>query len=503
MFNKTSISLCLISIHLVLFLLVVGLITVHAQQNKLPADTSLTSSNKVTVTGKEIPYQVTVGTQPVYGKDGEPDAALFYTYYKRKDVKQIENRPIVFSFNGGPGAASLWMHLGYTSPKRLKISDEGYPIQPYGIVDNPHSIIDVADIVFVNPVNTGFSRILNDGKREDFFGVYQDISYLADWIDNFISRHERWTSPKYLIGESYGATRVAGLTGELQDNHGIYLNGVIIVSGTKMELPIEHNDVLNLPNYTAIAWYHNQLPEDLQKNSLTEILSEVETYTIEEFLPALAKGGSISEDQKQEVAEKLARYTGLKKEFILDHNLTVSRSAFRKELLRDEGYYLDSYDARYKGIDKMDAGDSYTGSTRPAAAAWDNAFTPAINTYLRSHLGFKTELTYHVSGDVFPWPWDRFTDGTGEKLRNAMLANPNLEVLFQAGYYDMLVNYFRQKNGMWKLDPSGKMKDRLHFKVYESGHMMYVRKEDWVKSTNDIREFIQQSIPGKGEAAKY
>ena len=486
-----------------LLLLIVCATTLYAQKNKLPADTSLVSTNEVTVNGKRIPYQVTVGTQPVYGEDGEPDAALFYTYYKRNDVDQVENRPIAFSFNGGPGAASLWMHLGYTSPKRLKISDEGYPIQPYGIVDNPHSIIDVADIVYVDPVNTGFSRILNDGKREDFFGVYQDITYLADWIDNFISRQGRWRSPKYLIGESYSATRVAGLSGELQDNHGIYLNGVVIVSGTKMELPITNTEVLQLPNYTAIAWYHNQLPEDLQKKNLTEILSEVEKYTIEEYLPAVERGGFIAEDQKQEVAEKLARYTGLKKEFILDHNLTVSRNAFRKELLRDEGYFLGSSDARYKGIDKMDAGDTYTGSTHPESAAWDNAFTPAINTYLRHDLNFKTDLQYYVSGSVSPWPWDRFTDGTGERLRNAMMQNPNLEVLFQAGYYDMLVNYFRQKNGMWKLDPSGKMKDRLHFKVYESGHMMYVREKDLVKSTNDLREFIQQSIPLQREAAKY
>ncbi len=501
MCNKTSKFRYQIIFHL---LLLIGCVTtVHAQKIKLPADTSLVSSNEVTVNGKRIPYQVTVGTQPVYGEDGAPDAAVFYTYYRRNDVDQVENRPIAFSFNGGPGAASLWMHLGYTSPKRLEISDEGYPIQPYGIVDNPHSIIDVADIVYVDPVNTGFSRIVNDGKREDFFGVYQDITYLADWIDHFLSRQERWRSPKYLIGESYSATRVAGLSAELQENHGIYLNGVVIVSGTKMELPIASNEVLQLPNYAAVAWYHKQLPEDLQKKSLTDVLSEVEAYAIEEYLPAVERGGFIDEDQKQEVAEKLARYTGLKKELILDHNLTVSRNAFRKELLRDEGYFLGLSDARYKGIDKMDGGDTFTGNTPPESAAWDNAFTPAINTYLRNDLNFKTDLQYHVSGAVFPWPWDRFTDGTGEKLRNAMMQNPHLEVLFQAGYYDMLVNYFRQMNGMWKLDPSGKMKDRLHFKVYESGHMMYVREEDLVTSTNDLREFIQQSIPQPGEAATY
>ncbi len=501
MCNRTS--KCRYQIIFPLLLLIVCVTTVHAQKSKLPADTSLVSSNEVTVNGKRIPYQVTVGTQPVYGEDGAPDASLFYTYYKRSDVDQVENRPIAFSFNGGPGAASLWMHLGYTSPKRLKLSDEGYPIQPYGIVDNPQSIIDVADIVYVDPVNTGFSRLLNDGKREDFFGVYQDITYLADWIDNFISRQGRWRSPKYLIGESYSATRVAGLSGELQDKHGIYLNGVVIVSGTKMELPITNTEVLQLPNYAAIAWYHKQLPEDLQKKSLTEMLSEVEAYTMEEYLPAVERGGFIAEDQKQAVAEKVARYTGLKKELILDHNLTVSRNAFRKELLRDEGYFLGSSDARYKGIDKIDAGDTYTGSAYPESAAWNNAFTPAINTYLRDDLNFKTDLQYHVSGSVSPWPWDRFTDGTGKRLRNAMMQNPHLEVLFQAGYYDMLVNYFRQKNGMWKLDPSGKMKDRLHFKVYESGHMMYVREKDLVNSTNDLRAFILQSIPLEGDAAKY
>src|SRR5699024_18758 len=208
----------------------------QAQQRSLPADTVITSTDEVTIEGEQVPYRVATGTQPVYGEDGQPDAAPYHTYYERTDVENNDNRPIFISFNGGPGAGSLWMHLGYTSPKRLTISDEGYPVQPYGVEDNPHSILDVADIVYVNPVNTGFSRILNDGEGKQFFGVNEDLKYLADWIDTFISRQGRWESPKYLIGESYGTPRVSGLAGQLQSRHWMFLNGVVLVSPTGLGL---------------------------------------------------------------------------------------------------------------------------------------------------------------------------------------------------------------------------------------------------------------------------
>lgn len=485
-----------------LFLVLISSST-FAQGRKLPVDTTIVSTEETTIHGQKVPYEVTVGTQPVYGEDGKPDASLFYTYYRRTDVQNDDDRPIFISFNGGPGAGSLWMHLGYTSPKRLKISDEGFPVQPYGVEDNPHSIIDVADIVYVNPVNTGFSRILNDGEKEDFFGVNEDLKYLADWIDTFISRQDRWESPKYLIGESYGTPRVSGLAGELQSDHWMFLNGVILVSPTGLGLepegPMPRSSVLKLPYYTAAAWYHDQLPQDLQNKDLTEILPEVEQYTIEEFLPAASRAGFISEDRKQKVAEQVARYAGLDKEFVLDYNLTVPASVFWKELLRDEGKTIGRLDSRYTGIDETDGGNRPDYS--PEYSSWKHSFTPAINYYLQEKLGFKTDLQYYVSGPVHPW--NRDDNETGEMLRKAMAENPNLKVMIQSGYFDGATDYFSAKYVMWNIDPSGKLQDRFRWEGYRSGHMMYLRKEDLETATNNIREFIKDSKPAKGEPARY
>lgn len=475
----------------------------QAQERKLPVDTTIVSTDEVTIQGERVPYRVSVGTQPVYGEDGKPDASLFYTYYERTDVENDDNRPIFVSFNGGPGAGSLWMHLGYTSPKRLKISDEGFPVQPYGVEDNPHSILDVADIVYVNPVNTGFSRMVNDGKPEQFFGVNEDLEYLANWIDNFISRQDRWESPKYLIGESYGTPRVSGLAGKLQDDHWMFLNGVVLVSPTGLGLepegPSPRSSVLKLPYYTAAAWYHNQLPQDLQSQDLTEILPKVEKFTIEEFLPAASRGGFIEDSRKQRLAKKIARFAGLTEEFVLDYNLTVPADAYWKELLRDQGYTIGRLDSRYKGIDRTDGGEEPDYS--PEYSSWKHSFTPAINYYLREELNFNTDLQYYVSGPVRPW--NRQGNETGEMLRRAMAENPNLEVLVQSGYYDGATDYFSAKYTMWNIDPSGKLQDRFRFEGYRSGHMMYLRTEDLKTANNDIREFIKQSLPEKGAPAKY
>ena len=475
----------------------------HQHARSLPIDTAITASDQVTVKGQTVPYTVTAGTQPVYGEDGAPIASLFYTYYQRSDVDDRSRRPIFVSFNGGPGAGSLWMHLGYTSPKRLKISDEGYPVQPYGVEENPHSIIDVADIVYVNPVNVGFSRIIGDAEREQFFGVNEDVEYLADWIDTFVSREGRWESPKYLIGESYGTTRVSGLAGQLQGRHWMFLNGVILVSPTGLGLeppgPSPRSEALKLPYYTAAAWYHEQLPQDLQSRDLDEILPEVENYTVEEFLPALSYGGFVDENRKREVARQVARYTGLSEQFVLDYNLAVPASAFWKELLREDGYTVGRLDSRYKGIDRTNAGDSYD---YPAEySSWKHSFTPAINHYLQEVLGFETDLQYYVSGPVRPW--NREGNDTGEMLRQAMAENPYLNVMVQSGYYDGATDYFSAKYVMWQLDPSGRFKDRLRFEGYRSGHMMYLRSEDLATSNEHIREFIRQSTPDDEQPAQY
>jgi carboxypeptidase C (cathepsin A) len=474
----------------------------HARH--LPVDTAIVSTDAVTIKGAEVPYRATTGTQPVYGDDGNPIASLHYTFYERTDVDDTARRPLMISFNGGPGSGSLWMHLGYTSPKHLVISDEGYPVQPYGVRDNPHSILDVADIVYVNPVRTGFSRIVSDSaKHETFFGVNADVTYLADWIDTFVSRQGRWRSPKYLIGESYGTTRVSGLAGQLQNRHWMYLNGVILVSPTGLGMeppgPSPRSEALKLPYYAAAAWYHEQLPADLQDRDLLEVLDEVETYTLDTYLPALSRGGFLSDARRQSVAQQVARYAGLSDPFVQNHNLAVPASAFWKELLREQGYTIGRLDSRYKGVDRKNAGDRYD---YPAElTSWNHAFTPAINHYLRNDLGFTTDLKYNVFGSVYPW--ERDENDAGEHLRQAMAQNPFLHVMVQAGYYDGATDYFSAKYVMWNLDPSGRLKDRLRFEGYRSGHMMYLRREDLATSNEHIREFVEASIPGEGQPARY
>src|SRR4029079_9720375 len=267
-----------------------------AQDRSLQAESAVVTNSQVTVKGKVVPYKATAGTQPVWDKEGKTIASLFYTYYERTDVSDKSKRPLILSFNGGPGSASVWMHIAYTGPKLLNIDEEGYPVQPYGIRDNPHSILDVADIVFIDPVNTGFSRILDPkAERSVFFGVNADIKYLAEWLDTFVSRSARWTSPKYLIGESYGTTRVSGLALELQNAHWMYLNGVILVSPTELGLKRDGpvGDALSLPYFTAAAWFQKALPSDLQQKDLNDVLAESEKFTVDEFIPALAKGGFI------------------------------------------------------------------------------------------------------------------------------------------------------------------------------------------------------------------
>jgi carboxypeptidase C (cathepsin A) len=489
---------------IILFCLLISFLS-HAQKRKLPVDTIVITNHSTVIKGQKLNYQAQTGTQPVWDDDGNPIASLFYTYYKRTDIKSESERPLIFSFNGGPGSASVWMHLAYTGPKILKIDNEGYPIQPYGYKSNPNSILDVADIVFINPVNTAYSRILEvDGKkadREKFFGINEDIEYLAEWLNTFVNRKKRWESPKYLIGESYGGTRVMGLSAELQESQWMYLNGVIMVSPADYKVirvggPV--SSALNLPYYTATAWYHKQLANDLQNKDLKDILPEVENFTINKLIPALTKGGFISGSELNSVASEMSRYSGLSKKKILQNNLDVTTNFFWKDLLRDQGMTIGRLDSRYLGIDKKDVGvrPDYNSELR----SWEHSFTPAINHYIQKELKFITDIKYNIFGPVHPW--NNENDNTRENLRRAMAENPYLKVLFQSGYYDGATTYFNAKYTMWQIDPSGKMKDRFYFKGYRSGHMMYLRNEDLIKANDDLRTFISETTTN-GKSAKY
>lgn len=491
----------------VLFLFLGCFLMSFSQNLQIPVDTTIVTNNSLTIKGKQINYRAETGFQPVWNNEGEITASLYYTYYKRTNDTKENNRPLIFSFNGGPGSASVWMHIAYTGPKVLNIDDEGYPVQPYGVKDNPNSILDVADIVYVNPVNTGFSRKIadKDGKFADdkaFFGINADVKYLASWMNTFVTRHNRWESPKYIIGESYGGTRVMGLALELQNSQWMYLNGVIMVSPADYKVlrvggPLASS--LNLPYYTAAAWYHNMLSPALQSKDLLDILPEAEHFAINDLMPAIAKGGFISDAEKATVAKQMSLYSGLSEKVILQQNLDVPNRFFWKELLRDKtGQTIGRLDSRYLGFDKVETGTSPDYSAE--LTSWLHSFTPAINYYIKNDLKFDTDVKYNVFGNV--GNWDDTNDNTRDNLRQAMAQNPYLKVLIQSGYYDGATTYFNAKYTMWQVDPSGKMKDRFSFKGYRSGHMMYLRNEDLIKSNDDLREFIKASLTN-GKAAKY
>tara|TARA_Y100000996_G_scaffold216045_1_gene169615 strand:- start:1756 stop:3234 length:1479 start_codon:yes stop_codon:yes gene_type:complete len=487
-----------------LFILCFISVYFNAQERKLPIDTLVITQHKTIIKGQSVSYEAQTGTQPVWNKDGKPIASLFYTYYKRTDLKSNLKRPIIFSFNGGPGSASVWMHIAYTGPKILKIDNEGYPIQPYGFKSNPYSILDVADIVFINPVNTGYSRMIKvDGKLPDrkmFFGINEDIKYLSEWLSTFVSRNNRWESSKYIIGESYGGTRVMGLSLALQNQQWMYLNGVIMVSPADYKT-FDDNPVssaLNLPYYTATAWFHKKLKPELQQKDLLEILPEAEEFSINTLIPAIAKGGFINNNEKSNIAKQMSKYTGISSKVILQHNLDLPTQYFWKELLRDQGKNIGRLDSRYIGIDKKETGSRPDYSAE--LTSWLHSFTPAINHYIKNELKFKTDIKYNMFGPVRPW--NQENDNTRENLRQAMAQNPFLNVMTQSGYYDGATTYFAAKYSQWQMDPSGKLKDRFSFKGYRSGHMMYLRQEDLVKANDDLREFIKNTDT-KGKPAKY
>lgn len=475
----------------------------NAQFRDLELDKTISKSSSAEINGKKIDLKITTGTQALFD-DKKATASIHYTYYQKEDT-DLKERPLLISFNGGPGSGSLWMHLAYTGPKVLNITKEGFPVQPYGIKDNPHSVLDVADILYVNPVNTGYSRALKneDGKidRDKFFGVQADIDYLAKWLNLFISRNNRWLSPKFLIGESYGTTRVSGLALTLQNQQWAYLNGVILVSPT--DLGIDRNGPISagnkLPYFTAAAWYHDRLPKELQELELEEVLKRSESFTENKLIPGLLLGSKLDDDRKMELAEGYSKYSGLKVEEVLNNNMDVPYNYFWKNLLKSKEFTVGRLDSRYRGIDRKVSG------VRPdynaELTSWLHAFTPAANYYFQEYLGLKTDLKYKVFGDVRPWK--RKNENTGEMLRQAMAMNENLNVMVQSGYYDGATTYYNAKYTLRHLDHSGKLKDRMELKLYKSGHMMYLRKEDLETANNDLREFILKSLKTAKTPAKY
>jgi carboxypeptidase C (cathepsin A) len=446
-------------------------------------------------TSKGWSYTATAGFIPLKTAADEIEARLFYIAYTREDMPDKGKRPLVIAFNGGPGSASVWLHLGAIGPKRVPLKNGGeMPPPPFALVENAHTWLEFADLVFLDPIGTGYSRAASSEVGTRYWGLTGDIASITEAIRLYLSRNERWGSPLYLAGESYGTMRAAGLAGQLVDN-GIALNGVVLIStilnyqtarfNTGNDLPY----ILFLPTYTATAFYHKKLPTDLQRD-LTKTLAEVEQFAEGEYATALMKGDKLTESERKTIAKKVARYTGLAEKYVQLSDLRLSIFGFTKELLRDDGWSVGRLDSRIKGRDRIGLGTS--PDFDPSEAAIRPPYTATFNQYIRSELNFKTDLEYYIlGGGIGRWeyPQNQYAD-TSELLRRALAKNPYLKVFVAEGFYDLATPYFAAEYTLTHMNRPTDLKKNFTIKRYEAGHMMYIHEPSLERLTREVAEWM-------------
>lgn len=461
------------------------------------------TKHSVEIGGRTIEYTATAGLITLFEEDGTEKARVFYIAYTKDGVGDVSERPLTFSFNGGPGSSSVWLHLGAFGPRRVEMGDAGaLTAPPYGLVDNEHSILDLTDLVFIDPVTTGYSRAVPGESDKQFHGLDEDIQSVAEVIRLYVTRNGRWGSPKFLAGESYGTTRAAGLSSHLQARHGMFLNGLVLVSSvldfstirfrTGHDLP----HVLFLPSFAATAHYHGALDAEYQGRGLEEFLDEVEAFAIEEYAPVLLKGASASEAERRGVAERVARYTGVPVENVLQNNLRLEIFRFTKDLKRDDRRTVGRLDSRFLGIDRDAGGERWEYD--PSMSAIMGPYTGALNAYVRGELGFESELPYEIlTGRVHPWSYDRFNNAfvqTAEPLRSAMTQNEFLRVFVANGYYDLATPYFATEHTFNNLMLDESLRGNVEMDYYPAGHMMYVHLPSLAKLKRDIADFYRATL---------
>jgi carboxypeptidase C (cathepsin A) len=467
-----------------------------------PEEKIVQTKHSLKVGGQEIKYTATAGTILLKLEDGSPKASIFYVAYIKDDVSDASQRPLTFSFNGGPGSASVWLHLGLFGPRRVQMGDAGNLLPPpYKLVDNDVSLLDISDLVFIDPVSTGYSRAVPGEAPQQFHGITQDVESVADFIRLYATRNKRWSSPKFLAGESYGTTRAAGLSGYLQQRYGMYLNGIVLISSilnfetaefdTGNDLPY----ILYLPTYTAIAWYHNKLPPDLQSGEVQKAIEESRKFAVGEYADALMTGDVLPSARRAEIMQKVARLTGLSPDYVDRANLRIEIQRFTKELLRSERRTIGRIDARFTGIDRDAAGER--PEFDPSIAAIIGPYSGMLNDYVRNDLKFDSDLPYEVlTSRVRPWnyaPYENRYVNVAETLRAAMTQNPFLDVFVAKGYYDLATPFFAADYTFDHLSLDPTLRGHLSGAYYEAGHMMYVHPPSLAKLKADIAKFIKSS----------
>jgi len=496
-----------------IFLFLLLVLTLHlsaqktsANQNKidtvLVADSTtapVITKHQVNINGQVINYTATTGYLPLKDQRGKIKANIFFVAYTKDGVNK-DTRPITYAFNGGPGSASIWLHMGILGPYRVVMNDEGYaPNAPFKYEANAYSWLDMTDLLFIDPVSTGYSRPAANEDAQAFHGYTEDIQSVGDFIRYYTTKFERWGSPKFLAGESYGTTRAAGLSGYLQERHNIFLNGIILISSvlnfqtldftTGNEMPY----VMFLPGYTATAWYHKKLPADMQQRSLKDVVQMARDYASNEYLLTLMKGDRLTQHETTATIQKLHSFTGLSEDFIRRSNLRISDSRFFKELLRDSGRTTGRLDSRFTGNDRDDAGEGIEFD--PSMSNIMGMFSGAMNNYTRKELQYKNDLPYEALTYVGPWEFssNKFLD-VSETLRNAISQNPYLKVWVACGYYDLATPFFAAEYVVHHMGLRPDQQNRISMTYYEAGHMMYIHKPSLIQLKKDAETFYQQAL---------
>ncbi len=454
---------------------------------------------------RTLDYIATCGMMSLKNEQGEIAANLFFTAYTLDATAGPAERPLMFSFNGGPGSSSVWLHLGGLGPQRVAMLDDGaMPAPPFRLVDNDFTWLEATDLVFIDPVETGYSRAATPELGKRFHGVQSDRDAIGEFIRLYLTRYQRWSSPLFLVGESYGTFRAAGLAGDLIEK-GIAFNGIILVSSVLQLQTLlfdSGNDLPYLPSYAATAWYHGRLAKDLQKKLLADLLAEVEAWTVTDYTIALAKGATLTEQERTATIERLARYTGLEPRYIELSNLRLQISRFCKELLRDGGRTVGRLDSRYTGTDQL--GISEYPDFDPSLSAIRPPYTAMINDYLRGRLGYETDAEYHILRSL-EWDWGSAGEGyprTDEALSQAFAKNPYLWLFVASGYYDLVTPYFATEYTLNHLSLAGETRSQIQTEEYPVGHMVYLERATLAKLRDDVARFIANATSLTGKPLK-
>lgn len=451
--------------------------------------------------GRTLRYTATAGFLPIRNAQGESEARVFFIAYTLDGIADRARRPLTVSFNGGPGSSSVWLHLGALGPRRVAMNDDGtMPPPPFRLVDNEATWLDQTDLVFVDPVGTGYSRPVKPEQGKSFWSVQGDIQSVGEFIRLYLTRYERWASPLFLVGESYGTTRAAGLAGHLIDR-GIAFNGIVLVSSilnfqtARFTVGNDLPYVLFLPTYTATAFYHRRLAPELQRD-LSATLKEVEAWASGEYTAALARGAALEPDARSAVADKLARYTGLSREYVERADLRIEIQRFCKELLRDQGRTVGRLDSRFVGFDR--SGVAEQPDFDPSLAAIRPPYTAALNDHVRRTLGFQSDEPYHIlGGGIGSWDWGSAGDGfadTGDALRQAFAKNPHMRVFVASGYFDLATPYFATEYTLAHLGLPPELAARIVKRYYHAGHMMYIDVGELAALRRDVAAFIDDTL---------